>query len=354
MPNQPHAATGLRLSWIVGALPVSPAHFHVCRVRVVDRRTTFETGTYELQEMAMPTLRAVASSRIGVIRSAVSLCCAMLVVHPAHAQQSHPPIAAAKSVNSATHVAQSDSGDLVPLFGWRDAAIAVGFGVATVALFQADRHVAQQSQDEITQANRFLKNVTKPAESLAWPGSLVIEGGLYAVGRLSHHNRMAEVGWHSTEAIVVATTATNVLKKLVGRARPYVSDDPHDFKFGGGFEAGHDRSSFPSGHTTTAFAFAAAVASESRTKWPHQWWSAWLIPVTVYSGATVVGISRLYHNQHWASDVALGAAIGTFSGIKVIQYAHNHPNNALDRFMLGTGVVPTRAGLTLMWSSAQR
>ena len=103
------------------------------------------------------------------------------------------------------------------------------------------------------------------------------------------------------------------------------------------------------------FAFASAVASESRTKWPKQWWSAWLIPVGVYGGATVVGISRMYHNAHWASDVALGAAIGTFSGIKVIQYAHAHPDNRLDRFMLGTRVVPTAdGGMLLMWSNAPR
>ena len=282
--------------------------------------------------------------------------CSLLIASQSMAQRASLPTSAlpAASISVTHNAATSDTSDLVPLFGWRDAAIAVGFGVATVALFQVDRHVAQQSQDEVTQANQFLKNFTKPSEMLAWPGSLIIEGGLYAVGRLAHHNRMAEVGWHSTEAIVVATAATNVLKKVVGRARPYVSGDPHDFKLFGGFEVGHDRSSFPSGHTTTAFAFAAAVASESRTKWPHEWWSAWLIPVSVYSGATVVGISRMYHNKHWASDVALGAAIGTFSGIKVIQYAHNHPNNKLDRLMLGTRVVPTRNGLSLMWSSGSR
>lgn len=265
-----------------------------------------------------------------------------------------PPLTGLDSISLAPNAlpAPVDTSDIVPLFSWRDAAVALGFGVATVVLFQVDRHVAIQSQDQVTQANNFLKSVTKPSELLAYPGSLVIEGGLYGLGKIIHSRRTAEVGWHSAEAIIFANTVTNVLKKVVGRARPYVSGDPHDFKFMGGFSDGHDRSSFPSGHTTTAFAFAAAVASESRTKWPKQWWSGWLIPVGVYSGATVVGISRLYHNAHWASDVALGAAIGTFSGIKVIQYAHAHPDNKFDRFMLGTRVTPTAdGGLLLMWSS---
>ena len=259
-----------------------------------------------------------------------------------------PPRDSAARVGSAV---AADTSDLVPLFGWRDAAIGAGFVVATIALFQVDRHVAVQSQDEVTQANQFLKSVTTPAEYLAYPGSLAIEAGLYAVGRLTNHPRAAEVGWHSAEAIIFATAATNVLKKVVGRARPYVSGDPHDFKFLGGFAAGHNRSSFPSGHTSTAFAFAASIATESRKKWPDKWWSEWAIPMGVYSGATVVGISRLYHNAHWASDVALGAAIGTFSGIKVIQWAHAHPKNALDRFMLGTRVTPTaNGGMMLTWS----
>jgi membrane-associated phospholipid phosphatase len=264
-----------------------------------------------------------------------------------------PPPSGARpdSGSSLPPIAASDTNDLVPLFGWKDAAIGAGFVVATIAFFQVDKHVAIQSQDEVTQANQFLKNVTSPAEALAYPGALAIEAGLYAVGRLTNHPRAAEVGWHSAEAIMFATVATNVLKKVVGRARPYVSLDAHDFKFMGGFTEGHNRSSFPSGHTTTAFAFAASIATESRKKWPDKWWSEWAIPMGVYSGATVVGISRLYHNQHWASDVALGAAIGTFSGIKVIQWAHDHPRNTLDRIMLGTHVTPTATGgMMLTWS----
>jgi hypothetical protein len=59
----------------------------------------------------------------------------------------------------------------------------------------------------------------------------------------------------------------------------------------------------------------------------------------------------MYHNKHWASDVMLGAAIGTFSGIKVVQYTHSHPRNRLDRLMLGTRISPmSRGGVAISWS----
>ena len=63
----------------------------------------------------------------------------------------------------------------------------------------------------------------------------------------------------------------------------------------------------------------------------------------MYGGATLVGLSRMYHNKHWASDVVLGAAIGTFSGRKVVQYSHVH-KTAIDRVILHTTIVPTKGG----------
>jgi hypothetical protein len=49
-----------------------------------------------------------------------------------------------------------------------------------------------------------------------------------------------------------------------------------------------------------------------------------------YGGATLMGLSRIYNNQHWASDVMAGAAIGTLIGVKVVKYTHSHPDNPID------------------------
>jgi membrane-associated phospholipid phosphatase len=64
----------------------------------------------------------------------------------------------------------------------------------------------------------------------------------------------------------------------------------------------------------------------------------------MYGGATLVGLSRMYHNKHWTSDIVLGAGIGTFSGIKVVRYSHAHPDNFIDRMLLKTSVAPDGHG----------
>jgi len=53
-----------------------------------------------------------------------------------------------------------------------------------------------------------------------------------------------------------------------------------------------------------------------------------------YGGATLMGLSRIYNNQHWASDVLGGAAIGTLIGVKVVKYTHSHPGNPIDNNLI--------------------
>jgi membrane-associated phospholipid phosphatase len=48
----------------------------------------------------------------------------------------------------------------------------------------------------------------------------------------------------------------------------------------------------------------------------------------------------MYDNKHWASDVMIGGLIGTFAGLKVVKYHHTHPDNRIDRWLLGVTVVP--------------
>lgn len=238
--------------------------------------------------------------------------------------------------------AKADSAKVpAPLFTTKDFVIAGAFAVGTVAMFPFDERLARHLTNPGAQANKFFKNASTGVEWIASPGAYVIGGTLYAVGRIGKFERVADLGWHGTEAVFVADVVTYALKGMTGRARPFVAADtsPHDFRFLKGFGDG-DRQSFPSGHTTSAFAAAAAVTAETGTWWPK---STWVIGPLMYGGATMVGLSRMYHNKHWASDVVLGAAIGTFSGQKIVQYSHAHPTR-LDKAVLHVSVLPEGDG----------
>jgi membrane-associated phospholipid phosphatase len=235
------------------------------------------------------------------------------------------------------------------LFTADDAALAAGFVGLTIVMFPADRSIAQRLENENSKANKFFDRSATGLELISTPGAYIVGPALYAFGRFAHHPDIEDLGWHGTESVVLATGITGVLKGLLGRSRPYVTADtnPRDFKFGKGF-SGEDRSSFPSGHTTVAFAAASSVTSEAQRLWPGH---TWIVAPVMYGGATLVGLSRMYHNKHWASDVVLGAGIGTFSGIKVVRYSHAHPDNFIDRVLLKTSVAPDgHGGGLLAWT----
>jgi len=227
------------------------------------------------------------------------------------------------------------------LFTYRDAILAGGFTVLTVAMFPLDENVARQIRQDST-FNGFTQKSAVGFETIAAPGAYVIGGSLYIFGRLARRPDLTDFAWHGTEALLLANGVTSFLKGTLGRSRPFVSNDtnPRDFRFGGGFGSS-DRQSFPSGHTTTAFAAASAVTSEIRRLHPK---ALPYVATVMYGGATLVGLSRMYHNKHWASDVVLGAAVGTFSGLKVVRYSHAHRDNKVDRVMLHAVIAPDGQG----------
>jgi hypothetical protein len=236
------------------------------------------------------------------------------------------------------------------LFTTRDLWIAAGFAGLTVAMFPLDEHIKTHLRDQSSPANRFFDRSATGFEYVATPGSFIIGGAMYGIGVLADKPGLRDLGWHGTEAVLLGSGITGLLKGTLGRARPDMLADtrPSDFQFAKGFTVA-DRKSFPSGHSTTAFAAAAAVTSEVNRMWPKY---TWYVAPVMYGGATMVGLSRMYHNRHWASDVALGAGIGTFSGLKVVRYSHLHPDNLMDRVILRTTVAPDgRGGAYLIFTA---
>ena len=237
-----------------------------------------------------------------------------------------------------------------PLFTKRDAVAAGLFVAATAAMFPLDRYAADRAQSEWAQENRFLRNRARDLRYLGTPGSTYIGAGMYVIGRLGRVERMADLGLHGTEALIIAREAVNIVKGIAGRGRPLLdTDDPDNFELGRGFRKGSDdHRSFPSGHSAMGFAAAAAVTAETTKWWPHL---RWYIAPVMYGGAALIAASRMYNNKHWASDVVGGAMVGTFAGWKTVKYHHSHPGNRVDRLLLAArpGVAPD-GSLALVWS----
>ncbi len=124
--------------------------------------------------------------------------------------------------------------------------------------------------------------------ALAVAGKVIPSKGLYGVAS------------RALKSVLLGGAAGTVLKVAVGRERPNKSPDnqlvfhPVSFK----------DNSWPSGHTTVAFALATSFARETHNK---------IFDVAFFSLATLTAYSRLHDNKHWTSDVVSGAGLGILS-----------------------------------------
>lgn len=156
-------------------------------------------------------------------------------------------------------------------------------------------------QKKITERNRLGEWNDRVEIMGRWVPNLLYTGGMgikyYFSGEEGKRDEKdLERSLAMMKATLYAGTLTLILKHTFRQQRP-----------------GHgDKVSFPSGHTTTAFAFAAVVGSF------HEWYYA----VPAYALASAVGFQRLTNNNHYLHDVLMGATIGISYGIgvsKVVQ-----------------------------------
>ena len=251
------------------------------------------------------------------------------------------------TVAIASSIAQTTTASQRPLFTWRDGVLAGGFVVATIAARPIDKSAAIALQRPERQKRWIFQESATIVRTIAVPGAVIIGTSMYGVGRLSHNEKLAEVGLHGTEALLIGSLVADGLKVTFGRARPFVdtvSPDPNNWQLFRGLKGGNYQS-FPSGHAVAAFAAAAAVSSETSRWWPAVTYFG--IGPVLYGGAAAVAISRMYNNRHWASDVILGAAIGTFAGTKVVRYHRTHPGNRVDRWLLNASWSPGDGRISL-------
>ena len=158
----------------------------------------------------------------------------------------------------------------------------------------------------VNHANASWDRDAKAIQNLGSTPSVVIAVGTYVAGIAFKNPEVRATGIDTMVAMGLAQLLLTIpLKVAVGRSRPSAEMGPHDFHpFNGG-------ESFPSGHTTQAFALASVIAEHADLAW---------VSCVSYGLAGLVGVARVEQRQHFLSDVVAGGLIGTFMGKAVVSY----------------------------------
>jgi membrane-associated phospholipid phosphatase len=182
-------------------------------------------------------------------------------------------------------------------------------GAMALAVHPADRELTARATG------------SDPLEDLFEVGSAAGNGwvhmgaalGTYVLGRGTGHEHMQIFGADLLRAQTVNGVMTQGIKLAVRRARP----DQGQY-------------SFPSGHASATFATATVLQRHF----------GWKVGIPAFGVATYVAGSRLQENQHYASDVIFGAAIGIVAGrtVKV--------GRGPGQFVVSPMAVPGGAGVT--------
>jgi PAP2 superfamily len=134
-------------------------------------------------------------------------------------------------------------------------------------------------------------------------------GGTYLIGKLGGSEHLQETGWLGLQALAHTQIFVFAIKQGTNRERPLTHEGHGSFWKGG--------DSFPSGHAAASFSLATIFAYEYREHIA--------VPITAYSLATAVALSRLSAERHWVSDIFVGSSMGFLIGRHMYKIHHN-PN----------------------------
>ncbi len=255
--------------------------------------------------------------------NAAAVLCAGLVLGTAAAVAETLPLAPGTSIGAAAAGSTAASPDGRRTIG----RLPGNLGRSVIGVFHKDNLLPLGAGAAATGiASIWDEDVREAAQPYNWGETLetaggpiwssVLVAGMFTAGRISHGPRFRAMTYDMLDAAVVNFGYTELLKLAVGRERPN----------------GQDHKSFPSGHTSNAFALAAVADRHY----------GWKLGIPAYLAASLVGASRIQQDKHYLSDVVAGATVGFIVGRTVVRVNGSPLEEAAPRASLQLAPIVSR------------
>lgn len=187
--------------------------------------------------------------------------------------------------------------------------------------FAAHNHISPAESNHVLWSMKMLGS---PTRLLSVPGnfntglyqlgqgfpSLLMGGGFWIYGKISHDNRALSTASQLAESFIVMGIGTQILKRIAGRQTPGSATVPgglwRPFPSFKNFQKNTpEYDAFPSGHLATLMSTITILA----LNYPN----SKLIKPIGYSLIGLVGLAMMNNGVHWAGDYPLAIALGYVS-----------------------------------------
>lgn len=218
-------------------------------------------------------------------------------------------------------------------FSATDWLIAGGVAGATIGLIALDEQAQNAfARKDAGTLNKDFWDIPTSFGIIAYAN--IFSFGFYAAGLVADDDWTRITGRLLIESLFLSGVTVMGARFIAGRVRPYYNEGAYRFK---GFQASNEFQSFPSGHTTVAWALSTVLAERIDNIFAR---------VGFYGIAAMTGYARVRNNQHWISDVAVGALLGFGSGFYVVHKEHERERGE-ETFLT---IVPSFNGINLIYN----
>lgn len=195
---------------------------------------------------------------------------------------------------------------------------------ATFAVMPFDERITNSTQGEQRYYyNAFIEGGRVYGE---WYSIGGVAGAFGVFGLIARDTAAKKISIELLQAGLYAELITTVLKIVIGRERPIVTENAFTYKPFSVFN--YNFHSMPSGHATSAFALSTVMSRHANSTG---------LKILAYVPAGFTMFSRIYQHQHWLSDEILAAAIGIIAGNWVVDLheGKRHRINVTSMYPIG-------------------